>query len=199
MGSYLFNKYIETIHVSTIYVDDDCLLHIYNKGVVTTSKVKGLFTVLLKKPGLPNPTCQQLISINNDISYLGINISEEGGILCTSHQPGYVQHIIDSSYPNDHRIHNTSRIKDGVGYLTDIKDLRIKILKLDSIDLLHSIYFDVSFPLKDMQGLIDDGILIIAMLCNCVYVKQLRYFYLVTLKECVKDYYNKRHIPPPKD
>ena len=41
-----------------------------------------------------------------------------------------------------------------------------------------------------MQGLIDDGILIIAMLCNCVYVKQLRYFYLVTLKECVKDYYN---------
>ena len=55
VGSYLFNKYIETIHVSTIYVDD-CLLHIYNKGVVTTSKVKGLFTVLLKKPGLPNPT-----------------------------------------------------------------------------------------------------------------------------------------------
>ena len=146
--------------------------------------------MLLKKPGLPNPNCQQLISINNDISYLGINISEEGGILYTSHQPGYVQHIIDSSYPNDHRIHNTSRIKDGVGHLTDIKDLRIKILKLDSIDLLHSFYFDVSFPLKDMQGLIDDGILIIAILCNCVYVKQLRYFYLVTLKECVKDYYN---------
>ena len=77
VGSYLFNKYIETIHVSNIYVDD-CLLHIYNKDVVTTSKVKGLFTVLFEKPVLHNQNSQQLTYINNDISYLlGINIFEE--------------------------------------------------------------------------------------------------------------------------
>ena len=135
VGSYLFNKYIETIHVSTIYVDD-CLLHIYNKGVVTTSKVKGLFTVLFKKPGLHNTNSQQLTYINNDISYLGINIFKE--VLYNSRQACYYVH--------------------------------------DGSDLInYARYFDVSFALKDILGLIDDGILIIAMICNFVYVKQLRY------------------------
>ena len=125
MDSYLFKKYIDINHFSNVYVDD-CLLHIYNKGVVTTSKIKGLFTELLKKPGLSNPNSQQLTYTNNDIlSYLGINNFEE--VLYNSHQARY--YVQDSS------------------------------------DLLHyARYFDVSFALKDILELIDDGIHIIPML-----------------------------------
>ena len=99
----LFRKYVDTNHFSivSVYVDD--CLHIY-KG---NNMREGLHTAI-RKAGLPNPTCQAL-SINHDISYLGVNISKEGSTLYIS-QPGYTQDIIDS-YPPD-RIYKTPCTED---------------------------------------------------------------------------------------
>ena len=99
----LFKKHInaQQFSIVSVYVDD--CLHIYKGSTMRESLFKAL-----RQAGLPTPTCQQL-SINHDISYLGVNISKEGSTLYIS-QHGYIQNIIDAHPPD--RVYKTPCTED---------------------------------------------------------------------------------------
>jgi len=89
----LFRRHIdsECWSVLTIYVDD--CLHIYK-----SMKMKTELLSMLKRAKLPDPTVQEL-SINNDISYLGINIEMKASNEFALSQPGFVDDIIEKHPP----------------------------------------------------------------------------------------------------
>jgi hypothetical protein len=60
--------------------------------------MKTEFLAMLKRAKLPDPTIQEL-SITNDISYLGINISRVASDKIILSQPGFIEDILEKFPP----------------------------------------------------------------------------------------------------